>query len=72
MKTFSTSTPNFRIYPEHICVLPVPINIIVGYQKQMSRAVWRPAPGRKLGGAVFPSNRQRRRHIAQVHGLVAA
>jgi len=32
-----------------------PVDVLVGYQRVMSRAVWRPAPGRKLGFTVSHS-----------------
>ena len=41
--------PLFEIDPALIKVDQVSTSVIVHYQKQMSKAVWRPAPGRKLG-----------------------
>lgn len=37
------------VEPTRVRVLPVPTNVVVAYQRAMSKAVWRPAPGRKLG-----------------------
>jgi hypothetical protein len=46
---YATETPLMMIEPEKIRVVQVPMNVMVRYQKKMSRAVWRPAPGRKIG-----------------------
>lgn len=35
--------------PSDVTVRQVPTNVIVDLQQHMSRAIWRPAPGRKLG-----------------------
>jgi hypothetical protein len=43
------STPCLRIFPENIRVLPVPMNVIVPYQKAMASCKWKPAWGHKLG-----------------------
>jgi len=43
------SCPLFEIDPAKICVEQVDSAKLAFYQKQMSKAVWRPAPGRKLG-----------------------
>lgn len=43
------STPCLRIFPENIRVLPVPMNVIVQYQKAMACCKWKPAWGHKLG-----------------------
>lgn len=44
------------IYPKSITVKKVSVPIIVDLQKKMSKAVWRPAPGRKLGFLVLHSD----------------
>lgn len=41
-----------RIDPDLIHVQQVPTNVIQDLQSRMSKAVWRPAPGRKLGFVV--------------------
>lgn len=46
---FTTSTPAIDINPLNINVRQVPTNVITTLQSQMSKAIWRPAPGRKLG-----------------------
>jgi hypothetical protein len=46
---YATTTPLLVIRPEAIRVLSAPANVLTFYQKRMSRAVWRPAAGRKLG-----------------------
>jgi hypothetical protein len=43
------SCPLFEINPECVNVEQVDSGTLAFYQKQMSKAVWRPAPGRKLG-----------------------
>jgi hypothetical protein len=43
------SCPLFEIKPEYVNVEQVDSGTLAFYQKQMSKAVWRPAPGRKLG-----------------------
>jgi hypothetical protein len=43
------SCPLFEIDPNKILVEQVDSAKLAFYQKQMSKAVWRPAPGRKLG-----------------------
>ena len=43
------SCPLFEINPEYVNVEQVDSGTLAFYQKQMSKAVWRPAPGRKLG-----------------------
>jgi hypothetical protein len=43
------SCPLFEIDPAKIWVEQVDSGKLAFYQKQMSKAVWRPAPGRKLG-----------------------
>jgi hypothetical protein len=43
------STPAIDIDPQEIKVRQVSTSVIVDLQPQMSKAVWRPAPGRKLG-----------------------
>ncbi len=50
---FSPTTPCMMIRPEAVCVLPVSSKTIVEYQRQMSKAVWRPAPGRRFGFLVL-------------------
>jgi hypothetical protein len=44
-----TTTPLQEIDPAKIQVLPVPMNVMVRYQAQMSKAIWRPSSARKLG-----------------------
>lgn len=46
---YSVTTSIAQIRPGEIKILSVPSNIMVQYQHQMSKAVWRPAPGRGLG-----------------------
>jgi hypothetical protein len=46
---FATTTPLLVIRPEVVRVLSAPVNVMTFYQKRMSKAVWRPAAGRKLG-----------------------
>lgn len=46
------TTPLTIIRPEAIQVLPISSGLMKIYQNQMSRAIWRPAPGRKLGFVV--------------------
>lgn len=46
---FSTSTPLINIDPAKIKVLTTSSAVMKHYQKKMSKAVWRPAAGRKLG-----------------------
>ena len=48
-RDYSITTPLIVIRPEAIRVLTVSSGVMAHYQKQMSKAVWRPAPGRKLG-----------------------
>jgi len=43
------SCPLFEIDPSKVWVEQVDSGKLAFYQKQMSKAVWRPAPGRKLG-----------------------
>jgi hypothetical protein len=43
------TTPLQVLDPAKIRVLQVPMNTMARYQKEMSKAVWKPAPGRKLG-----------------------
>jgi len=43
------STPCFDLEPDLITVRQVPTSIIASLQPKMSKAIWRPAPGRKLG-----------------------
>jgi uncharacterized protein DUF4338 len=53
LKSYSVTTPLFEIEPNKIEVVQVSSGVIAYYQKQMSRAVWRPAFGRKLGFLVI-------------------
>lgn len=46
---YSATTPLLVIRPEAIRVLSAPVNVVAFYQKRMSKAIWRPAAGRKLG-----------------------
>jgi len=48
-RDFAVTTRLQEIRPDDIRVLTVGSNILAHYQHQMSKAVWRPAPGRKLG-----------------------
>jgi hypothetical protein len=41
------------IRPEAIKILNVSAGVLAAYQRRMSKAVWRPAPGRKLGFLVL-------------------
>jgi hypothetical protein len=45
----NTTTPAIDVDPQAIKVRQVPTSVIANLQPQMSKAVWRPAPGRKLG-----------------------
>jgi hypothetical protein len=49
LKSYSVTTPLFEIEPNKIEVIQVSAGVMTYYQKQMSKAVWRPAFGRKLG-----------------------
>jgi hypothetical protein len=49
LKGYKITTPLFEIDPTKIEVIQVSAGVMTHYQKQMSRAVWRPAFGRKLG-----------------------
>src|SRR5271157_366684 len=53
LKSYSTSTPPIQIRPELIRVVPASAGVIKYYQPRMSKAVWRPAFGRKLGFLVL-------------------
>jgi hypothetical protein len=53
LKSYSTSTPLIQIKPELIRVVPVSAGVMKYYQPRMSKAVWRPAFGRKLGFLVM-------------------
>lgn len=46
---YPVTTSLTEIRPYNIKLLNVGSNVIAHYQKLMSKAVWRPAPGRKLG-----------------------
>jgi hypothetical protein len=46
---YPTSTPLTLINPDAIRVQSTSTSVIKHYQARMSKAVWRPAPGRKLG-----------------------
>lgn len=46
---YTVSTPLLEIHPEAIRVLSAPVEVVAWYQKRMSKAIWRAAPGRKLG-----------------------
>jgi hypothetical protein len=48
-RDYSATTPLTTIRPESIQVLPTDSGTLATYQKRMSKATWRPAPGRKLG-----------------------
>src|ERR1035438_9244725 len=48
-RDYSATTPLTTIRPESIQVLPTDSGTLAHYQKKMSKAIWRPAPGRKLG-----------------------
>jgi hypothetical protein len=54
--------PLFEIDPKKIWVEQVDSGVMAFWQKQMSKAVWRPAPGRKLGFIV--------RHDKDMIGLI--
>lgn len=56
------SCPLFEIDPAKVWVEQVDSGKLAFYQKQMSKAVWRPAPGRKLGFLV--------KHGATLIGLI--
>jgi hypothetical protein len=49
---FATTTPLLMVRPEAIRVLSAPVNVLAFYQNRMSKAVWRPAAGRKMGFVV--------------------
>jgi hypothetical protein len=53
---FSTTTALMELELKKIEVIRVPINELAEYQKQMSRASWKPCPGRKLGFSVVHGN----------------
>ena len=46
---YSITTPLMVIRPDAIQVIPCGASVMKHYQAQMSRAIWRPAFGRKLG-----------------------
>jgi hypothetical protein len=49
-RTYDVPTADYRtIDPRSIVVERCPTDVMVSYQRVMSRAIWRPAPGRKLG-----------------------
>src|ERR1017187_6479839 len=48
-RDYSATTPLTTIRPESIQVLPTDSGTLATYQKKISKAIWRPAPGRKLG-----------------------
>jgi Domain of unknown function (DUF4338) len=48
-RDLSVTTPLTEVRADDIRVLNVGSNVVAHYQRQMSKAVWRPAPGRKLG-----------------------
>jgi hypothetical protein len=52
-RDFAVTTPLTMIRPEAIRVVSVSSGVMAHYQKLMSKAVWRPAPGRKLGFLVM-------------------
>jgi hypothetical protein len=52
-RDYPVTTPLTEIRPGDIKVLNVSSGVLAHYQKQMSKAVWRPAPGRKLGFLVM-------------------
>ena len=52
-RDFSTTTPLMEIHPADIRVLSVGSGVLAHYQKQMSKAIWRPAFGRKMGFLVM-------------------
>lgn len=47
-EVWEPSVPLAFIEPESVRVLPVPNHLLRRYQRGMSRAVWRPSPGRNL------------------------
>lgn len=47
--SLNTSTPAIELRPDAITVQQVQASVIQELQPKMSKAVWRPAPGRKLG-----------------------
>jgi hypothetical protein len=52
-RDYPTSTPLMEIRPDAVRVLNVSSGTMTYYQHQMSKAIWRPAPGRKLGFLVM-------------------
>lgn len=46
---YAITTPLTEIVPESVKVLSISSGVMAHYQKRMSKATWRPAPGRKLG-----------------------
>jgi len=59
---YNTTHQKIKINPDKIWVQQVPVNIMVELQKKCSKAIWRPAPGRKLGFLV--------RHKDKIIGLI--
>src|SRR6266550_1972539 len=49
VRDYQITTPLMLIQPEKIQILAISSGVMARYQKMMSKAVWRPAPGRKLG-----------------------
>jgi hypothetical protein len=48
-KDYAFTTPLMQVRPEEIKVLTVSSGVLAFYKQRMSKADWRPAPGRKLG-----------------------
>jgi len=46
---YEVTTQAREVFPNKIKVLSVSSSLMAHYQKLMSKAIWRPAPGRKLG-----------------------
>ncbi|MGA8213089.1 MAG: Druantia anti-phage system protein DruA [Candidatus Sulfotelmatobacter sp.] len=52
-RDFAVTTPLTEVHPTDIRILNVSSGVLAHYQKLMSKAIWRPAPGRKLGFLVM-------------------
>src|SRR6266403_2687839 len=57
LKSYSVITELFEIDPKNIEVIPVSAGVMKHYQSKMSKAIWRPAFGRKLGFLVVYEER---------------
>lgn len=52
-RDYLVTTPLAMIDPDTVRVMTVSSGVMASYQRRMSKAIWRPAPGRKLGFIVM-------------------